>query len=169
MFVSLDIDSSDAEEDKFTVGKCELHFDGHGRQYNRTTNNMTYTHQEDFDVDSEGETDPGWLREHTKKLIEDFTDVNEGEKEMLKMWNLHVMKHNFVGYTQMALASEMFVNEHGDELLAKNLYRNFLLHLTNLFDYQMLSNSQLFSIVQMLQSKRENEVEILVTTKTTPT
>jgi polycomb protein SUZ12 len=26
-------------------------------------------------------------------MIDDFTDVNEGEKELMKMWNLHVMKH----------------------------------------------------------------------------
>ncbi len=25
------------------------------------------------------------------KLIDDFTDVNEGEKELMKMWNLHIM------------------------------------------------------------------------------
>lgn len=25
--------------------------------------------------------------------IEEFSDVNEGEKEVMKMWNLHVMKH----------------------------------------------------------------------------
>lgn len=116
-----------------------------------------------------GELDPEWLRVHTQNLLEDFTDVNEGEKEMLKMWNLHVMKHNFVGYTQMALASEMFVNEHGDEILAKNLYRNFVLHLTNLHDYDMLTSGQMFSIVKQLQLKREHEVEILVTTTTTST
>lgn len=117
----------------------------------------------------EGELDPEWLRVHTKNLLEEFTDVNEGEKEMLKMWNLHVMKHNFVAYTQMALASEMFVSEHGDEILAKNLYRNFVLHLTNLHDYDMLTSGQMFSIVKKLQSKREKEVEILVSTTTTPT
>lgn len=40
----------------FPLGKCELHFDGHGRhrQYFQTTNNMMYTHQADFDEDSEG-------------------------------------------------------------------------------------------------------------------
>jgi hypothetical protein len=27
------------------------------------------------------------------QLIDDFTDVNEGEKEIMKMWNLHVMQH----------------------------------------------------------------------------
>lgn len=118
---------------------------------------MLYTHRIDFDEDSEGEMDPGWLRHHTKKLLEDFTDVNEGEKEMLKLWNLHVLKHNFVGYTQMPLACEMFVNEYGNDILAKNLYRNFLLHLTNLHDHDMLSSSQMFTIVQRLQAKQTVE------------
>lgn len=25
--------------------------------------------------------------------LDEFTDVNEGEKEVMKLWNLHVMKH----------------------------------------------------------------------------
>lgn len=28
-------------------------------------------------------------------MIDEFTDVNEGEKELMKMWNLHVMKHKY--------------------------------------------------------------------------
>lgn len=28
--------------------------------------------------------------------IDEFTDVNEGEKEVMKLWNLHVMKHGYV-------------------------------------------------------------------------
>lgn len=110
-----------------------------------------------MEIFSLGEMDPGWLRNHTKKLLEDFTDVNDGEKEMLKMWNLHVMKHNFVGDSQMALACEMFVNDYGDEILSKNLYRNFLLHLTNLYDYGMLSPGEMNSIIQRLQKKRNTE------------
>lgn len=32
----------------------------------------------------------------TPQQIEEFTDVNEGEKEVMKLWNLHVMKHGYV-------------------------------------------------------------------------
>lgn len=28
----------------------------------------------------------------SSQQIEEFTDVNEGEKEIMKLWNLHVMK-----------------------------------------------------------------------------
>lgn len=27
------------------------------------------------------------------QMIDEFTDVNEGEKELMKLWNLHVMKN----------------------------------------------------------------------------
>jgi polycomb protein SUZ12 len=32
-------------------------------------------------------------------MIDDFTDVNEGEKELMKMWNLHVMKHGWENFS----------------------------------------------------------------------
>lgn len=50
----------------------------------------------ELDVDSEGESDPLWLRQKTMMMIDEFTDVNEGEKELMKMWNLHVMKYGYV-------------------------------------------------------------------------
>lgn len=49
-----------------------------------------------MEEDSEGENDPPWLRMKTMMMIDEFTDVNEGEKELMKMWNLHVMKHGLV-------------------------------------------------------------------------
>ena len=27
------------------------------------------------------------------QLIDEFTDVNDGEKELMKLWNLHLMKN----------------------------------------------------------------------------
>ena len=50
----------------------------------------------ELDEDSEGEHDSKWVRTKTKMMIDEFTDVNGGEKELMKMWNLHVMKHKFV-------------------------------------------------------------------------
>lgn len=93
----------------------------------------------------------------TKKLLDDFSDVNEGEKAMLVMWNWHVMKHNFVGVLQMPLACEMFVRDRGDEIWKRKLYNNFLLHLTNLHDYDMLSAGQMHEIIQKMQKKKHGE------------
>jgi len=49
-----------------------------------------------MDVDSENESDPKWLQKKTTMMIDDFTDVNDGEKELMKMWNLHIMKYGCV-------------------------------------------------------------------------
>lgn len=104
-----------------------------------------------MDIDSEGENDPKWLQTKTMMMIDDFTDVNEGEKELMKMWNLHVMKHGYVGDCQIPLACQMFLETKGKELLMKNLYRNFVLHMCSLFDFGLISPVILYQMIQKLQ------------------
>ena len=40
----------------------------------------------------------------------------------------------------MNLALKMFIEEKGKELLEKNLYRNFVVHVCNLFEFGVLGN-----------------------------
>lgn len=84
-------------------------------------------------------------------MIDEFTDVNEGEKELMKMWNLHVMKNGYVGDCQVPLACEMFLDENGHEILKKNLYRNFILHICSLFDYSLVDSESVYKSIQKLQ------------------
>lgn len=123
---------------------------GHNRLYHHTTTCLPI-YPKEMDVDSEGENDPEWLRSKTMMMIDEFTDVNEGEKELMKMWNLHVMKYGFVGDCQIPLACSMFVQHKGKELLLKNLYRNFVLHMCSLFDFGLVSAVCLYNTIQKLQ------------------
>lgn len=125
---------------------------GHNRQYYRTSNALPYTHSYDFDNDSEGEHDPEWQRNYAHRQLNEFSDVNEGEKELLEMWNLYIMKHNIIGDCRMPFACESFVDTHGKDILQKNLYRNFILHLCNMFDFGLLSTTQFKTIVQRIQA-----------------
>lgn len=108
-------------------------------------------HPKELDIDSEGESDPLWLRQKTIQMIDEFTDVNEGEKELMKLWNLHVMKNGYVGDCQLPLACEMFLDANGHEIIRKNIYRNFILHMCSLFDYGLVSPEALYKTVQKLQ------------------
>lgn len=92
-------------------------------------------------------------------MIDEFTDVNEGEKELMKMWNLHVMKYNYVGDCQIPLACQMFLQMRGKELLEKNLYRNFVLHMASLHDFGLLSPIALYQTVQMLNQMLADNAE----------
>lgn len=108
-------------------------------------------HPKELDIDSEGESDPLWLRQKTIQMIDEFSDVNEGEKELMKLWNLHVMRHGFVGDCQLPLACEMFLDAKGHEIVRKNLYRNFILHMCSLFDYGLIAAETVYKTVQKLQ------------------
>lgn len=123
---------------------------GHNRLYHHTTTCLPI-YPKEMDVDSEGENDPEWLQTKTTMMIDGFTDVNEGEKELMKMWNLHVMKNGYVGDCQIPLACTMFVQIKGKELLLKNLYRNFVVHMCNLFDFGLVSAVCLYNTIQKLQ------------------
>ncbi|XP_056634936.1 polycomb protein SUZ12 [Diorhabda carinulata] len=123
---------------------------GHNRLYHHTTTCLPI-YPKEMEIDSEGENDPEWLQNKTMMMIDEFTDVNEGEKELMKMWNLHVMKYGFVGDCQIPLACQMFVKHKGRELLLKNLYRNFVVHMTSLFDFGLVSAVCLYTILQKLQ------------------
>lgn len=123
---------------------------GHNRLYHHTTTCLPI-YPKEMDNDSEGENDPEWLRHKTMMMIDEFTDVNEGEKELMKMWNLHVMKYGFVGDCQIPLACQMFVQHKGKELLLKNLYKNFVIHMGSLFDFGLVSAVCLYTTIQKLQ------------------
>ncbi|CAM4623721.1 hypothetical protein PO909_005817 [Leuciscus waleckii] len=111
---------------------------GHNRLYFHSDSCMPLRPQE-MEVDSEDERDPEWLREKTTTQIEEFTDVNEGEKEVMKLWNLHVMKNGFIADNQMSQASMLFVENCGPHIIRRNLSRNFLLHLVNLHDFNLVT------------------------------
>lgn len=84
------LESEDGEQEQ-----QRTYISGHNRLYFHSDSCMPLRPQE-MDVDSEDEGDPAWLREKTVMQIDEFMDVNEGEKEVMKLWNLHVMKHGYV-------------------------------------------------------------------------
>uniref|UniRef100_A0A182PKE7 C2H2-type domain-containing protein n=1 Tax=Anopheles epiroticus TaxID=199890 RepID=A0A182PKE7_9DIPT len=137
---------------------------GHSRMYHHTMTCLP-VYPRELDVDSEGESDPLWLQQKTMQMIDEFTDVNEGEKELMKMWNLHVMKYGYVGDCQIPIALEMFIDLRGRELMARNLYRNFVLHMCSLFDFGLVSADVMQRIIRKLRKIPANDSEMIQTMK----
>ncbi|KAM9780017.1 polycomb protein suz12-A-like [Neosynchiropus ocellatus] len=132
---------------------------GHNRLYFHS-DSCTPLRQQELEVDSEDERDPEWLKEKTVKQIDEFTDVNEGEKEIMKLWNLHVMKHGFVGENQMNEACLLFVDRHGDHLVRHNLCRNLLLHLVSMHDYNLVSTLTIDRAMARLRLLQNQAVQL---------
>lgn len=57
----------------------------------------------------------------------------------------------FVGDCQIPLACSMFIEIHGEHLVRNSLCKNFVLHLTNLFDFGLIGASVVFNTVRQLQ------------------
>ncbi|XP_026209841.1 polycomb protein suz12-B-like isoform X1 [Anabas testudineus] len=127
------LESEDGEREQ-----QRTYISGHNRLYFHSDSCLPLRPQE-MDIDSEDERDPDWLKEKTVKQIEEFTDVNEGEKEIMKLWNLHVMKHGFIADNQMNEACLLFAEHHGTYIIKHNLCRNFLLHLISMHDFNLVS------------------------------
>uniref|UniRef100_A0A8D8HYR3 Polycomb protein Su(Z)12 n=1 Tax=Culex pipiens TaxID=7175 RepID=A0A8D8HYR3_CULPI len=140
-FIELDENEFDSQRPFIT---------GHSRMYHHTMTCLP-VHPKELDIDSEGESDPLWLQHKTMQMIDEFTDVNEGEKELMKMWNLHVMKYGYVGDCQIPVALEMFIECRGRELLRKHLYRNFVLHMSSMFDFGLVSPEVMQKTIRKLQ------------------
>lgn len=144
------VDDNDHNDNLYTTVDAKTDPFPRFRLYHHTVTCLPI-YPKEMDIDSEGENDPKWLQTKTMMMIDDFTDVNEGEKELMKMWNLHVMKHGYVGDCQIPLACQMFLENKGKELLMKNLYRNFVLHMCSLFDFGLISPVILYQTIQKLQ------------------
>jgi len=126
---------------------------GHNRLY---FHSMTCSPVRPQELDHEGheETHPPWLKEKTVMMIEEFSDVNEGEKELMKLWNVHVMEKEYIGDCMVPQACHTFVEEKGRRVIEKNLSRNFLLHLINLNDFGLIRPEIVHKTFASLEHKR---------------
>ncbi|CAF0778017.1 unnamed protein product [Rotaria sp. Silwood1] len=107
---------------------------------------------EHMQIDSDDEIYPEWTQQLSRRMMEDFQDVNEGEKEMMIMWNHHIMKHNFIADSQMPFACEIFVERHAKDLREKNLIKNFYLHLATLQLYNLIKKTDLAKCIIRLKT-----------------
>lgn len=148
------LESEDGEQEQ-----QRTYISGHNRLYFHSDSCVPLRPQE-MEVDSEDERDPEWLREKTAMQIEEFTDVNEGEKEVMKMWNLHVMKHGFIADNQMNQACMLFVEQHGAFIIKKSLSRNILLHLISMHDFGLVNTVTIDKAMTYLRDlKQQNDIQ----------
>ena len=109
----------------------------------------------EIERDSDDELDPEWLRDHTSAMINEFSDVNDGEKSIMRLWNAHCLRNNFICDARVFDAVKSFVAKHGEAVIRSNLCNNFLLHLANLHDYGLLKLAQLLELVELFNAKRD--------------
>ena len=59
--------------------------------------------------------------------------------------------YTFAGDCQMSQALQMFIEEKGMEILEKNLYRHFVLHVSSLFEFGIIDPGQVLDAISQMQ------------------
>lgn len=90
---------------------------------------------------------PEWISKWASLQMDDFIDINDGEKQIMNLWNQHMLKHNYVADIQMKDACMSFVHSKGCEIISRNLYKNFILHLNCLVDFGILCAVDFYTVV----------------------
>ena len=62
---------------------------------------------------------------------------------------------SFIADSHIPLACQLFIEERGRQLLELNLYRNFMLHVINMYDFSLISPSVV--VRTLLQLDRLND------------
>ena len=83
-----------------------------------------------------------------------LTDFN------LELAALFIVLRRYVGDCQMNLALRTFIDEHALHIAERNLFRNFVVHCCNLFDFGVIGPAFVFKAIVRMQNKfRELKVK----------
>ncbi|XP_065899690.1 polycomb protein suz12-B-like isoform X2 [Dysidea avara] len=130
----------------------------HTRPYRHTTSMFPYSALDA--EDSEAEDTPSWLPARTARMIDEFTDVNEGEKELMKLWNLFITEKKLLADQQVPGACLDFASHYKQQLKEKKLQRNFIQHLVSLHEFELLSPAVMHQAVTILLTSNEADTSV---------
>eukprot|EP00090_Calanus_glacialis_P014557 TRINITY_DN2336_c0_g1_i1.p1 TRINITY_DN2336_c0_g1~~TRINITY_DN2336_c0_g1_i1.p1 ORF type:complete len:1048 (-),score=339.89 TRINITY_DN2336_c0_g1_i1:321-3224(-) len=103
------------------------------------------------DGESEADCECSWVSHFTKKRLEDITDVNGAEKNLMNMWNVHVAKYQGRGVMHLDKVLKDFLSEHSHTLIELNLYRNFVSHISSMQQASLISMDTMLYCANAMQ------------------
>ncbi|KAI3379376.1 hypothetical protein SNEBB_005469 [Seison nebaliae] len=118
---------------------------------NNNNNNEKNEESEDSNQSEDEEQFNEWINEQHEILLNEFADVNVGEKEMMLLWNRHMNNINIIADHQISLSCFSFLLEHINLIIHRGIERNCILHFINLYSFGLLNSIQLFLLINSLQ------------------
>jgi polycomb protein SUZ12 len=93
-----------------------------------------------------------WLKVTSTRMVDDFIDVNEGEKSFMKIWNFFIMDHKIIADKQVSEICLLFAKNKKTELASNNVTYNFISHIIYMCDIGLISPTTLLKIIDILHS-----------------
>jgi hypothetical protein len=105
--------------------------------------------------DESSDDDCSWLREQTELYLNEFMDVNKGEKSFMLLWNEHCSKYDLMSDRRFIQLCTVFIDEQLEAVVGQCLVNNFLVHLANVTAYGLLKTSGLIQMIDYFNLKRK--------------
>jgi len=119
------------------------------RQYYHSKTNLPMRHDE-WKEDSDDESDDSWMEKKSQRLIDDFDDVSEDEKYLLKLWNHFINgSHKLVADRSIPSRCADFIKIHGMDIAERNMRQILFLHFCNLWDEEVLSSDHISALMAL--------------------
>eukprot|EP00041_Stephanoeca_diplocostata_P005089 m.56135 g.56135 ORF g.56135 m.56135 type:complete len:750 (-) comp15567_c0_seq1:261-2510(-) len=100
--------------------------------------------------DSEDETDASWVRHIHGERINEFTDVNDAEKFVMKLWSSYMLDHQVLADSHVFALCKAFLHDNAEQL--RHYRNNVVLHLGTLYEFGILDRTATHDLVQHANS-----------------
>lgn len=124
------------------------------RQYYHSKTNLP-KRQNEWQYDSDDESDDSWMEMKSNQLIDEFDDVSEKEKYFLKLWNKFMSSSHVVADRNILSRCVEFVKLHGADIAERGMRQHLFLHFTNLWDEEILSSDHVSALMSFYDRQRE--------------
>lgn len=112
------------------------------------------------DRDSEDEVDDDVADFEDRRMLDDFVDVTNNEKQMMHLWNSFVRKQRVVADGHVPWACEAFSNFHGQDLVqAPAVLRCWRLFMIKMWSHGILDARVMNSCNMILEEQQNQDAE----------
>jgi hypothetical protein len=103
----------------------------------------------EFEIDSEDELPIDWLVTKSDLQLQDLSYLNQGEREYMKLWNLHVLKDTPLGFGHLNTFCIKFAKANKVHL--KKLRNNFACHLIYIVKVKLITSSCMLTCLKIIE------------------
>merc|ERR1712086_853239 len=94
------------------------------------------------------------INENDAKLLDQFTDVGQSDKNYMMLWNKFAFKEQLIADWDMMAATPEFIRRYGD-VIYKQHRSCFTLHLLNLHELGILKPEEIEQMLSLAKTVSE--------------
>jgi hypothetical protein len=105
---------------------------------------------DELDADSDDEVTTSFEVSMRNHGINDYLEINQQEKDMMCLWNLHINSFPSHGDRMLPIVCIRFIHRFANVIITKKLRFPLLLHFLNLWDFGLLLTEEVEEYMRMI-------------------